>query len=234
MTVVAGIGLNVNQTRDELPLDAPTEPGSLRTLTGQTYDRARAARLAPLPTRAHLRRLAPRRARPTCTARSAPRDFLRGRRITVDGEAATALQILRDGRLEVATGNGHGADASDRVGRGAASSASCRGPRRADEKVDHEADRDDDAPEPPPERLRCRRTPRASPRTPAAGRPRRTGRRLVDVEDLRLDLLDVDRLRGVGIVVDSQLACLPRSCSPRGRTGSASGRTSGRRSRPAR
>jgi biotin-(acetyl-CoA carboxylase) ligase len=36
------------------------------------------------------------------------RDFLRGRRITVDGEQATALQILRDGRLEVATGNGHG------------------------------------------------------------------------------------------------------------------------------
>ena len=48
---------------------------------------------------------------PTSTARSAPRDFLRGRRITVDGEAATALQILRDGRLEIATGNGHGADA---------------------------------------------------------------------------------------------------------------------------
>ena len=26
-TVVVGIGINVNQTRDELPLDAPTEPG---------------------------------------------------------------------------------------------------------------------------------------------------------------------------------------------------------------
>ena len=30
-----------------------------------------------------------------------PRDFLRGRRITVDGRAATALMILRDGRLEI-------------------------------------------------------------------------------------------------------------------------------------
>ena len=36
------------------------------------------------------------------------RDFLRGRRITVDGEPATALQILRDGRLEVQAPNGHG------------------------------------------------------------------------------------------------------------------------------
>ncbi len=34
------------------------------------------------------------------------RDFLRGRRITADGEAATAVQILRDGRLEIATDAG--------------------------------------------------------------------------------------------------------------------------------
>ena len=33
------------------------------------------------------------------------RDFLRGRRITVDGEPATALQIVRDGRLEVDLGS---------------------------------------------------------------------------------------------------------------------------------
>ena len=33
-----------------------------------------------------------------------PRDFLRGRRITVEGEKATALQILRDGRLEIDVG----------------------------------------------------------------------------------------------------------------------------------
>jgi len=32
------------------------------------------------------------------------RDFLRGRRITVDGEPATALQIVRDGRLEIDLG----------------------------------------------------------------------------------------------------------------------------------
>ena len=37
------------------------------------------------------------------------RDFLRGRRITVDGEEALGVQIQRDGRLEISTGNGHGA-----------------------------------------------------------------------------------------------------------------------------
>jgi biotin-(acetyl-CoA carboxylase) ligase len=34
------------------------------------------------------------------------RDFLRGRRITVDGESATAVLIGRDGRLEIQT-DGH-------------------------------------------------------------------------------------------------------------------------------
>ena len=104
-TVVAGIGINVNQTREQLPPDAPTEPGSLRSLTGTTYDRA--ALLASL-----LLRL--ERAYDGWRAGGldalygeiGARDFLRGRRVTVDGEPATAVQILRDGRLEVAT-NGH-------------------------------------------------------------------------------------------------------------------------------
>ena len=39
-TVVVGIGINVNQSRDQLPLDAPTRPGSLRTVTGVAHDRA--------------------------------------------------------------------------------------------------------------------------------------------------------------------------------------------------
>ena len=70
--VVVGIGINVNQTRDELPLDAPTEPGSLRTITGQHARPRRASGLAPVPARAHLRRLAPRRpSRPLRRDRSA-------------------------------------------------------------------------------------------------------------------------------------------------------------------
>ena len=102
-TVVVGIGMNVNQTRDELPADTPIEAGSLRTLTGTTYDRA-----------VLLGSLLVRLERAYDTWRQGgladlygdigARDFLRGRRITVEGEEATALQILRDGRLEIDMG----------------------------------------------------------------------------------------------------------------------------------
>lgn len=105
--VVCGIGLNVNQAREELPLDAPTEPGSLATLTGQTFDRA--ALLGSLLFR--LERIYDgwrHGGLGDLYGEIGARDFLRGRRVTVDGEEATALQIRRDGRLEVTSGNGHG------------------------------------------------------------------------------------------------------------------------------
>ena len=35
-----------------------------------------------------------------------PRDFLRGRRVTVNGTAGTAVMIDREGRLEIAVGHG--------------------------------------------------------------------------------------------------------------------------------
>jgi BirA family transcriptional regulator, biotin operon repressor / biotin---[acetyl-CoA-carboxylase] ligase len=101
-TVVVGIGLNVNQTRDQLPLAAPTEPGSLRSLTGEGYDRA--ALLGSL-----LARLESaydvwcEHGLDGVYGELGARDFLRGRRVTVDGEPATVVQIARDGRLEVAT-----------------------------------------------------------------------------------------------------------------------------------
>ena len=101
-TVVVGIGINVNQTRDELPLDAPTEPGSLRTVTGHVHDRA--ALLGSLLFR--LERIYDgwrHGGLADLYGELGARDFLRGRRITVDGEVAIALQILRDGRLEVET-----------------------------------------------------------------------------------------------------------------------------------
>jgi len=104
-TVVVGIGINVNQGRDELPAEAPTEPGSLRTLTGATYDRA--ALLGSLLFR--LERIYDGWRHGGLTdlyGEIGARDFLRGRRITVDGEPATALQILRDGRLEIETDSG--------------------------------------------------------------------------------------------------------------------------------
>jgi BirA family biotin operon repressor/biotin-[acetyl-CoA-carboxylase] ligase len=103
-TVVVGVGMNVNQGRDELPPDTPTQAGSLRTLTGTTYDRAvllgslllRLERCYDTWRRGGLDEL---------YGEIGARDFLRGRRITVDGEQATASQILRDGRLEIATGS---------------------------------------------------------------------------------------------------------------------------------
>ena len=104
--VVCGIGVNVNQTRDELPLDAPTEPGSLRTLTGTTYDRA--TLLGSLLEWLEVRYDAwLAGGLPAMYGEVGARDFLRGRAVTVDGEQAVASMIRPDGRLEVWTGNGH-------------------------------------------------------------------------------------------------------------------------------
>ena len=104
-TVVVGIGSNVNQTREQLPLHAPTEPGSLRSLTGSSYDRAEllGSLLEQLERGYDAWR---ENGLDGIYGELGARDFLRGRRITVDGEPATAVQIARDGRLEVAT-NGH-------------------------------------------------------------------------------------------------------------------------------
>ncbi len=104
-TVVVGIGINVNQTRDELPQDSPTEPASLRTATGTTYDRA--VLLGLLLSR--LERMYDvwrEEGLDGIYGGLGARDFLRGRRITADGETATAVQILRDGRLEIETDAG--------------------------------------------------------------------------------------------------------------------------------
>lgn len=104
-TVVVGIGINVNQTRDELPLDAPTEPGSLRTATGTTFDRA--VLLGSLLSR--LERMYDvwrDEGLDGIYGGLGARDFLRGRRVTADGERGTAVQILRDGRLEIKTDAG--------------------------------------------------------------------------------------------------------------------------------
>jgi BirA family transcriptional regulator, biotin operon repressor / biotin---[acetyl-CoA-carboxylase] ligase len=106
-TVVLGIGINVNQGHDELPAHTTTLAGSLRSLTGQLYERAEM--LASLLFRLEQTYDAWKGGGlAELYGEVGARDFLRGRRITVDGQPATAMQILRDGRLEVATGNGHG------------------------------------------------------------------------------------------------------------------------------
>jgi BirA family biotin operon repressor/biotin-[acetyl-CoA-carboxylase] ligase len=99
--VVLGIGLNVNQTREELPEHA----GSLLTLTGRETDREAllSAVLDDLETRysewaeggldAVYEGLG-------------PRDFLRGRRVSVNGTSGVATMINREGRLEIEVGHG--------------------------------------------------------------------------------------------------------------------------------
>jgi BirA family transcriptional regulator, biotin operon repressor / biotin---[acetyl-CoA-carboxylase] ligase len=99
-TVVLGIGMNVNQSRDELPDDAQVPAASLRTIDGVVRERA------PL-----LAALLEALERAYDAWRSGgldalydglgARDFLRGRRVIVDGRAGYGVAIDRSGRLEV-------------------------------------------------------------------------------------------------------------------------------------
>jgi len=99
--VVLGVGVNVNQTREQLPEGA----GSLRTATGREWDRE--ALLASL-----LEDLGDRYSAWVAGGLDAvydglgPRDFLRGRRVSVNGTSGTAVKIARDGRLEIEVAHG--------------------------------------------------------------------------------------------------------------------------------
>jgi BirA family transcriptional regulator, biotin operon repressor / biotin---[acetyl-CoA-carboxylase] ligase len=98
--VVLGIGLNVNQTREQLPGDARVPPASLRTVDGSERPRAPllAALLACLE-----------RHYDACSEGGldavfdgiGSRDFLRGRRVNVDGHEGVAGGLDRAGRLLV-------------------------------------------------------------------------------------------------------------------------------------
>ncbi len=98
--VVLGIGINVNQTRDELPPDARVPPASLRVIDGRVH--ARAPLLADLL--ATLEREYDRWLEGGLEALYAElgaRDFLRGRRVTATGASGVAVGIDRGGRLEL-------------------------------------------------------------------------------------------------------------------------------------
>jgi BirA family biotin operon repressor/biotin-[acetyl-CoA-carboxylase] ligase len=98
--VVMGIGINVNQQRRELPA-GPT--ASLRTLSGTAFDRAPIlARL--LERLEHHYELWLEHSLDAIFDGLRSRDFLRGRRVCVDGAAATALGISRSGGLEIELG----------------------------------------------------------------------------------------------------------------------------------
>jgi BirA family transcriptional regulator, biotin operon repressor / biotin---[acetyl-CoA-carboxylase] ligase len=98
--VLLGVGLNVNQTREELPGDATVPPASLYTV--DAVRRARAPLLAELV-------LETERAYKLWAAGGidalyeelGPRDFLRNRRVYVNGDAGLAVAIDRSGRLQV-------------------------------------------------------------------------------------------------------------------------------------
>jgi BirA family transcriptional regulator, biotin operon repressor / biotin---[acetyl-CoA-carboxylase] ligase len=99
--VILGIGVNVNQTPSQLPERA----GSLRTATGRKWDRQQL--LASL-----LDDLSHRYSEWIEGGLEAvydglsPRDFLRGRRVSVNGTSGTAVKIDREGRLEIDVGHG--------------------------------------------------------------------------------------------------------------------------------
>jgi BirA family transcriptional regulator, biotin operon repressor / biotin---[acetyl-CoA-carboxylase] ligase len=98
--VVLGIGINVNQTRDELPTDARQPVASLRTLDGREHDRD--ALLTDLLARLDRFYGAWREGGLDAIFHDlGSRDFLRGRRVSVDDTGGTAVGITRSGALEV-------------------------------------------------------------------------------------------------------------------------------------
>ena len=102
--VVLGMGLNINQTRGELPKETTVAAGSLLTTDG--VRRERAPILADLLLR--LERAYDLWGDGGLDAvydGLGARDFLRGRRLLVDGESAVGVAIDRSGRLEVEVGH---------------------------------------------------------------------------------------------------------------------------------
>jgi BirA family biotin operon repressor/biotin-[acetyl-CoA-carboxylase] ligase len=98
--VVLGIGLNVNQTRKQLPADTSVAPGSLLTTDG--VRRERAPILADLLVRLELAYDAWREGGLDGVYDGlGSRDFLRGRRVFVNGDVGLGIAIDRRGRLEV-------------------------------------------------------------------------------------------------------------------------------------
>ena len=98
--VVLGVGLNVNQALSELPTESKVPAASLRTIDGVT--RARAPILADLLGALERAYGAWREGGLDAVYDDlGARDFLRGRRIVVDGRSGIGIAVDRTGRLEV-------------------------------------------------------------------------------------------------------------------------------------
>ena len=104
--VVLGIGVNVNQTRMELPGNGRTPAGSMRTVDGTR--RERAPILATLLERLELQydRWCEGGIDALYDTLGA-RDFLRGRKVAVNGTNGYATGIDRQGRLGIDVGGEH-------------------------------------------------------------------------------------------------------------------------------
>jgi BirA family transcriptional regulator, biotin operon repressor / biotin---[acetyl-CoA-carboxylase] ligase len=100
LAVVVGIGVNVNQKRNELPEDTNVPAGSLYTSDGIKHDRA--PLLAAILERLESNYDAWLEGGLDGVYDSlGSRDFLRGRRISLNGESGTGVRIDRDGRFLV-------------------------------------------------------------------------------------------------------------------------------------
>jgi BirA family transcriptional regulator, biotin operon repressor / biotin---[acetyl-CoA-carboxylase] ligase len=98
--VVVGIGVNVNQERDELPEDTSVPAGSLYTIDG--VKRERGPLLVAILDRLEVDYDAwLERGLEGVHDSLGSRDFLRGRRIAVNGESGVGVKIDRDGRFLV-------------------------------------------------------------------------------------------------------------------------------------
>ena len=103
--VVLGIGLNVNQKREQLPAETKIAAGSLRSIDGREREREPISLDLLLGARRRYERWRDGGSTALYDDIGA-RDFLRGRRVEVDGVAGTADRIERDGRLAVSTASG--------------------------------------------------------------------------------------------------------------------------------
>jgi len=101
--VVVGIGVNVNQERSELPEGTKVPAASLRTTDGMKHERA--PLLASIV--AHLEQNYDAWAEHGLDGiyqSLGSRDFLRGRRLTIEGAQGVGIKIDRDGRFLVDLG----------------------------------------------------------------------------------------------------------------------------------
>lgn len=104
--VVAGIGVNVNQSAGELPARTRLPATSLRVATGATHDRG--ALLAALLERLDAAYASWRASGlDGLAARLEARNALRGQRVSVGAAPGTAGALAPDGRLSVTLDGGH-------------------------------------------------------------------------------------------------------------------------------